>query len=610
MIRFLIVTIFLLPSLWSNAIACPIMSESAKQEQFVKLFNKRLQKDLTFEELQQKEVIELSTSPRWMLDRCKTELFEYFGRKSANTKYINVSSIYFRQRAYRTLIKTLNSTNHGINEKLHYVFALGKFNRTKPSHYKLIDNNDYGWCNTINPDWLKHKLRFSDCQITEAVPVCEIDMTNLPLEQLITKIKTKCSSAKLVHITNINDRISKSALNFSEDLAVKTIYLDGPANIIFNKFTDENQAAITVTGNQKLYLKGITLSGNNGIGIHVKAGELRLQGATIEGFDYGVISEKDTSLYAWDKKDGYEQGIKTSIIANHTDVRLYKTKQPVVVNTEANISIIKHPSELARHDLWLQNDNSRFAKIDDCVYDRKTGLIWKSFSSSFKFDEALKTAEQTNLCKLTNWRLPTIEELYWLAERSNDQPAIEKDFFPNIYFDNNDNYWSSTEVVNELDKVWTVNFSYGIDNHQPKNTKQRLILVSGESPFKGFKKLEDSNCFEDTQTKLTWLNQKLAIKWFQDKSEFVNQANKQKKCGYSDWRLPKAETLYLLANRSSKDKIIADGNYWFEWPNKKMFNMGSLSFPEGKQNAQQQIPYEANLLLVRGKLLNFGEAAP
>jgi len=38
--------------------------------------------------------------------------------------------------------------------------------------------------------------------------------------------------------------------------------------------------------------------------------------------------------------------------------------------------------------------------------------------------------------------------------------------------------------------------------------------------------------------------------------------------------------------------------------------MGSLSFPEGKQNAQTKIPYEANLLLVRGKLPNFGEAAP
>lgn len=609
MIRFLIVTIFLLPSLWSNAIACPIMSESAKQEQFVKLFNKRLQKDFTFKELQQEEVIELSTSHSWILDRCKTELFEYFGRNSANTKYINVSSIYFRYRAYRTLIKTLNSTNHGINDKLHYVFALGKSNPTKPTHYKLIDNNDYGWCNSINPSWLKHnRLRYTECQITEAVPVCEIDMTNLPLEQLITNIKTKCDSAKLVHISNINDRISESALKFSDDLAVKTIYLEGPANIKFNKITD-NQAAITVSGNKKLYLKGITLTGNNGIGIHVKAGELRLQGATIEGFDYGIISEKNTSLYAWDKRDGYEESIKTRIIANNTGVKLYQTKKPVLINTQLDIRKKFTPSELARHNMWLQNDNSRFAKIDDCVYDRKTGLIWKSFSSSFKFDKALKTAKQTKLCKLTNWRLPTIEELYWLAERSTDKPAIETEFLSDIYFDNKDNYWSNTEVLNESDKAWTVNFRYGIDNHQPKNTKQRLILVSGESPFKEFKKLEDSNCFEETQ--LTWLNQKLTTKWFQDQSEFVKKANEQKKCGYSDWRIPKAETLYLLANRSSKsDKVIADGNYWFEWPNKKMFNMGSLSFPEGKQNAQTQIPSEANLLLVRGKLVNFGEAAP
>jgi len=497
MIRIFVV--LLLASLCLNAIACPIMSEYEKQEKFVKWFNKRLQSNYTFKELQHLDLVKLSTSPRWLLNKCNTELFEYFERKSANTKYINVSSIYFRYRAYRTLIKTLNSTHHGINDKLHYVFALGKFNPTKPTHYKLIDNNYYGWCNSIKPEWLKHKkLRYTECQITEAVPVCEIDMTNLPLEQLITNIKTKCGSAKLVHITNINDRVSETALNFSEDLPVKTIYIEGPATLTFNKLT-ENKAALTLSANKKLYLKGITLRGNNGIGIHVKAGELRLQGATIEGFDYGVISEKDTSLYAWDQKEG----IKTRITANNTKVKLYQTKKPVLANTEPkNIPVITNPSKLARHYLWLHNDKKRFAKIDDCVYDRKTGLIWKSFSSSFKFDEALKQAKRTKLCILTNWRLPTIEELYWLAKRSTDKPAIETEFFPNIYFDNKDNYWSSTEVLNELDKVWTVNFRYGVDNHQPKNKKQRLILVSGKSPFsltmERFKKLKDTPFFEDT----------------------------------------------------------------------------------------------------------------
>ena len=155
MIRVFVVS--LLALLCLKAIACPIMNEYEKQEKFVKLFNDILQSNYTFKELQHLDIVELSTSPRWNFDQCKTELFEYFGRKSANTKYINVSSIYFEFRAYRTLIKTLNSTHHGINDKLDYVFALGKFNPTKPTHYKLIDNNDYGWCNTIKPKWLKHK---------------------------------------------------------------------------------------------------------------------------------------------------------------------------------------------------------------------------------------------------------------------------------------------------------------------------------------------------------------------------------------------------------------------------------------------------------------------
>ncbi|MDM8560980.1 DUF1566 domain-containing protein [Candidatus Parabeggiatoa sp. HSG14] len=657
MMRVFLVTMMFLPLLLFDAAAsCPWNNEREKQEYFVERFNNLLMSNLTFQDLQNLIRVELPTTD---LDTCDAELFEYFGHQSAKTKYINVSNVYFLYSADHSLIRTLNKTS-GLNDELDYVFALDQkdSNSPKPSHYKLVDNNDYGWCNTIKPDWLRQGMISSECQITESVPVCEIDMANRSIEQLVDNIKAECDSAKLVRVTNINGTVSGQSLDFLDDLPVNTVYFDGPGTLEFD--LEPNQAAITLTGNKKLYLKGMTLRSHNdnGIGIHVKAGELRLQATLIEGFDYGVISEKNTRVYAWHEKVGYRGGNNSRIIANHTGVTLYQTKEVVFINTQIepearaiahyNSSIQKsktpgnkislEQSDLARHTLWLQGaETVRFLKLDsqgeplalaatdwDCVYDRKTGLIWKAdeFSSSFTFDKALKEAEQTQLCGLKNWRLPKNEELYGLAKRSTAPPAIDTQFFPSSYFEKNDYYWSSTPVIGESDKRWTVNFRFGFDNHQLKSEAQRLRLVSGDAPFslngERFQQIKKTPCIKDTLTQLVWLipTPTESYKWSQQKEKlaFIDKINQQKTCGFSDWRLPQPENLYLLANRtkqSASKEIMPAGTYWSKWPNYLQFDIGSLSFPKGNHVGQDNFfPYEAYLILVRGKDINFGEARP
>jgi len=653
MIRFFIVTImFILPTLQTSA--CQMMSDSEKQDKFVKMLNSFLELDnrSTLEQLQNLTVIELSTTHPSHLSKCQAELFEYLFTDTK--KYLNVSNIWFQRDAYHTLIRTLNATS-----KLDYVFVLDQksYKSPKTEHYNLVDNNDYGWCKTIEPDWLEKQKTPNGCQITEAVPVCKIDMTNQALEGLITKIKNECGSAKLVHVTNLNNRMTLTSLKISDDLPVNTVYFEGPGTLEFVELAP-NQAAMILSGNKKLYLKNITLRSHNnkGIGIHVKNGELRLQGTLIDGFDYGVILEKGTSLYTWHERLGYQRRANgeieerrndTRIHANHTGVMLYQTTKGVFVNTQLKpqkraIAIYDSPiqknsnthgnmislnqSDWARHSFWLQGEETeQFLKIDahgkasntnwDCVIDRKTGLTWKAheFSSTFTFDEAVKKAQATELCELKKWRLPTVEELYWLAERTNDRPAIDTQFFPKT---KNDDYWSSTPVMGDVNKRWTVNFRFGIDNHQPVSKKQRLRLVSGDTPFKKwtkrFQKVKDAPCIEDTLTQMMWLvpENMPHYRWYQHKEKlaYINKVNKQKICGFSDWRIPQPESLYLLANKQSSDEeILASGNYWLEWPNRQMFKMGSLSFPKPNNVL---FPYEAYLLLVRGKRNNFVETRP
>lgn len=58
-----------------------------------------------------------------------------------------------------------------------------------------------------------------------------------------------------------------------------------------------------------------------------------------------------------------------------------------------------------------------------------------------------------------NWRLPTVDELFALADRSTHSPAIDKTFFPKCH---SDWYWTSTPAaVSPADYAWFVDFSYG-----------------------------------------------------------------------------------------------------------------------------------------------------
>jgi len=650
MLRFFIVIMMcLLPSLQSNAQA---------QQQFVDLFNNLLSRSLSFDKLQTLSVIELSPDSPSHLSQDEAELFQYLFGQTSPKKYLNISNIRFLDRAYYKLIDKLNATS---NHQLDYVFVLDQKSLKSESteHYTLVDNNDYGWCNSIEPKWLEQRQGTTGCKITEAVPVCKIDMKNQSLDRLITKIKRECGSAKLVHITNFSHKRSNNSLNFMDDLPVNTVYFEGPGTLEFD--LAPKQAAMILSGNKKLYLKNTTLlsSNNQGIGIHVKNGELRLQGTHIEGFNYGVISEKDTRFYAWHDRRGYQRGANnqieelrnyTRIHANHTGVMLYQTKPAVFVNTQIQAKtraiatydsqiktdenvISLNQSDWVRHTLWL-NDNKRFIKLDangttanqtnwDCVIDAKTGLTWKAqeFSSHFTFKEAEKQAKATKLCGLDNWRLPTVEELYWLAERSKIRPAIETKFFPQTYFNNNDDYWSNTPVKGDSNKRWTVNFRHGFDNHQAENTKQRLRLVSGDNPFslktENKRFITTGQCIKDTLTQMTWLvSENLPHYWWYQQKEklaYITKANKDKLCGFSDWRLPQAKSLYLLANRKEESsQILAPNNYWSKWPNKAMFYMGSLSFPLGNHTKNNVffLSNSAKLILVRGKRINFLEVKP
>ncbi len=120
---------------------------------------------------------------------------------------------------------------------------------------------------------------------------------------------------------------------------------------------------------------------------------------------------------------------------------------------------------------YTRNDTKKI------VTDIITGLQWQD-------DAAAKTVTknwadaQTYCSNLTlggysDWRLSTIDELMYIADRSRRNPAIN----PAFQNTRSGYYWSSMSVVGNEDNAWYVYFGYGNDSWGDKSDSDYVRCV-------------------------------------------------------------------------------------------------------------------------------------
>ena len=102
-----------------------------------------------------------------------------------------------------------------------------------------------------------------------------------------------------------------------------------------------------------------------------------------------------------------------------------------------------------------------FTKSRDVITDSKTGLEWQdnneSNSTKRSWQGAIDYCESLSLNAYDDWRLPNINELKTLIDRSKEQPAIVNGF----EYVQSDSYWSSTSIVDHENVAWFVYFYNG-----------------------------------------------------------------------------------------------------------------------------------------------------
>ncbi len=99
---------------------------------------------------------------------------------------------------------------------------------------------------------------------------------------------------------------------------------------------------------------------------------------------------------------------------------------------------------------WNQKiSERRFVLVldDEAVFDRETGLVWQrdtADDTGCNWDAAQNVCYELEIGGRMGWRLPTIDELATLIDRTQSNPALpEGHFFTNV----RGFYWSSTDYV-------------------------------------------------------------------------------------------------------------------------------------------------------------------
>ena len=118
--------------------------------------------------------------------------------------------------------------------------------------------------------------------------------------------------------------------------------------------------------------------------------------------------------------------------------------------------------------------NADFSRDGDIVIDSVTGLEWQDDESVKRsWEEAIEYCEALELGGHTDWRLPSFNELYTIADHTKRNPAIDARFQSIV----SDSYWSSTTYVGFKDSAWCVSFNTGLNHANTKSYSRYVRCV-------------------------------------------------------------------------------------------------------------------------------------
>ena len=252
-----------------------------------------------------------------------------------------------------------------------------------------------------------------------------------------------------------------------------------------------------------------------------------------------------------------------------TDVDDFYSDQALISEPSASDDFYGQDATYKGHAPSYKNNG------DGTITDLVTGLMWEQdMGEKISYVEAFTKAANSDLGDYTDWRVPTIKELYSLILFSGQVKGetaiknfIDDDFFNQPIGDTSigereidAQTWSSTQYVgltmNGDTTVFGVNFVDGRIKGYPKTKKKtgaanamyfRMVRDNVEYGINNFEDNED-NTISDLATGLMWETADDGVG--RDWEEALAYAEGLELGGHSDWRLPNAKELQSIVDYS------------------------------------------------------------
>lgn len=264
-------------------------------------------------------------------------------------------------------------------------------------------------------------------------------------------------------------------------------------------------------------------------------------------------------------------------IVDTGQVRCYDIQSEIAFPDCAEIAT-EQPAYYGQDAQYLANAPSYTNHDDGTVSDLVTGLMWQADPGEKKtYDEAVSGAKACRTGGYSDWRLPTVKELYSLIQFSGTDPDprsgvdavpfIDTDFFKFQYGKEEDgdrlidSQWATSTiykgtVMRGMAAMFGVNFADGrIKGYPVETTPHRgkkkfyVLYVRGNEQY-GLNNFVDNGdgTITDKATGLIWM--KADSGRGMDWPSALEYAETLELAGHDDWRLPSAKELQSIVDYS------------------------------------------------------------